>query len=207
LVVFRLRTKVNEAFSESACLHSRAASGRVALVSSVVAIWLGANLAACGSDDAGDGGPSGSEGSGAAGGESATTGDTASTSSVTSAGAGASGGHGVGGAGTTGVGGGGGGGPVDRCYAACALDHSEGQVTYDEYAACIYCGECANDCAAQAAGMCVDPPTGDACDYGGDCQVCADCANGSGCSEKSDACATQPDCVAYANCIAACEQY
>ncbi|MEJ7735684.1 MAG: hypothetical protein WKG00_41660 [Polyangiaceae bacterium] len=196
---------MNEASSAWPRRHARAAP-RLAWLIGVAALLLGGTLTACSSDDAGDGGPGEYGGSRGAGGDSVGTGNgpSSTSGSVTSGGAGAA--QGAGGGGTTGVGGGGG-GPVQECFATCAVDHSEGQVTYDEYASCIYCGECANDCADEAFGMCVDPPTGDACDNGGNCALCTDCANGSGCSNQAEACSSQPDCVAYANCLAMCEHY
>lgn len=172
--------------------------------------WLGATLAACGADDEGSGGPGDYAGGSDVGGDGAGAGDTAQSSGSGSGNAGSSGSQsGAGASGGAGVGtGGAGGGAVQDCIDQCALDHADGQETFVVYASCLYCGECAKDCATEAYGLCRGQlPTGDACDNRGDCTLCVDCANGSACSDEAQACQSQPDCLEYANCIAACETY
>jgi hypothetical protein len=82
--------------------------------------------------------------------------------------------------------------------------HPTGNASYDELAACVYCGECANDCRDVGYLRCTRPPTGTSCDDKTDCDLCSECAKQMGCAEQTDICADDPDCVNYANCIAQC---
>ena len=152
--------------------------------------------AACGAADE----QGGAEGDGAEG-AAATT----SSSSVgTSTGGGSSGGADGGGAGIAGTGGGGGDAPYEMCLQDCKATSPNGSATYDAFAQCVYCGECASDCDGGGYLQCTGMPTGRACDDTGDCEVCSDCAKQMGCAENFAQCAEQMECVDYANCIAQC---